>query len=186
MKIRSTSLKGAFIINITQKFDKRGFFLKLFNSKKLLKNKIEHKFVEINYSSSYKKNTLRGMHYQVPPFAETKIIKCIKGEIFDVILDLRINSPTFGKWHGEYLNDKNNKMMYVPKGFAHGFLTIKNNTEVLYFVSSPYSKKHEKGLKYNEKKFLIKWPFKISIISKKDNNWPEFNYKWHGINKFKL
>ena len=186
MIIKSTPLNGAYIIKLKKKNDKRGFFSRIFCSKEFLKKKLEKNFVQFNYSFSKQKHTLRGMHYQIPPFAETKLIKCIKGEIFDVILDLRINSKTFGKSFSTVLSANNKKMIYVPKGFAHGFLTLKKNSEVLYFVTSPYKKTHEKGVRFNDPKFCIHWPNSPKIISNKDLKLPLFNQEWHCIKKLKL
>jgi dTDP-4-dehydrorhamnose 3,5-epimerase len=174
MKFKSIELKDSFIIESKKLNDNRGFFSRILCSKKFKKKKLTSRFVQINNSFSKKKNTLRGMHYQLYPFAESKVIRCIKGSIFDVILDLRKNSKTFGKWFGMILSEDNRKMIYVPKGFAHGFLTLEDNTEVLYFSSSFYNKKYEKGIMYDDPKFSIKWPTNPKIISKKDSSWPYF------------
>ena len=114
------------------------------------------------------------MHYQEPPFSEDKIIICTKGKIFDVAIDLRKKSKTFGKWQSIILSCKNNKMFFIPKGFAHGFMSLEKNTEIIYFVSEFYNSKKEKGVLYNDPFFSIKWPNKPSLVSKKDLNWPIF------------
>ena len=185
MIIKSTPLKGSYIIRVKKKLDHRGFFSRLFCSNEFSKKKLKKKFIQFNSSFSKHNYTLRGMHYQIPPFAETKLIKCIKGKVFDVILDLRINSKTFGKSFSTILSDSNRKLIYVPEGFAHGFLTLKKNSEILYFVTSSYKKSHERGVRYNDSKFSIFWPRTPRIISKKDLNFPLFNRKWHCIKKLK-
>ena len=126
----------------------------------------------MNTTLSKKQSTVRGLHFQRPPKAETKIVRCISGSIWDVIVDIRENSPTYGKWYGVELNDNNRTMMYVPKGFAHGFQTLVDNVELLYLHSEFYSKKHEGGLLYADKTVNIDWPLPVSGISERDKVHP--------------
>ncbi len=175
MLFLETPLKGAFIIELEKKEDSRGFFARAFCKHEFEKYKLNANIVQANNSFSLKKGTLRGMHYQVPPSAEDKIIRCIRGSLYDVIIDLRVDSPTHCQWFGIELSAENRKMLYVPKGFAHGFITLEDNTEAFYLVTEFYSPEHERGIRWNDPKFNIKWPINPIIISEKDNNYPYFD-----------
>ena len=179
MKFHPTPLKDAFVIELEKRGDERGFFARTFCVHEFAAHGIDNKIVQINNSLSAQKYTLRGMHYQLAPHAETKIVRCIKGALYDVILDLRPESPTFGKWFGAELTAENRNMMVVPKGFAHGFLTLEDNTEAFYLVSEFYAPQAERGLRYNDPRFAIEWPHVPVVISDKDANWPDFNEKFH-------
>jgi len=141
----------------------------------LEKNNLNCNFVQSSISFNNKKYTLRGMHYQTNPYEEEKLVRCSKGKIFDVIIDIRKNSKTFKKWIGVELSEKNLRMIYIPKGMAHGFLTLEGNTEIVYQISQYYSLEHSNGIRWNDPKFSIKWPNEISILSEKDKNYPDFN-----------
>ena len=169
IKFHKTKIKNLEIISFNKIKDDRGFFSRLFCNK-IFKKRFQ-KTAQINFSQSKKKFTLRGMHYQNYPFAEDKIIKCIKGKIFDVAVDLRKNSKTYGKWASLILSEKNNKMFLIPKGFAHGYMTLENNCEIIYFVSNHYKPNKESGIRYNDPYFKIKWPSKPRAISEKDLSW---------------
>ena len=121
------------------------------------------------------------MHYQLKPSAEVKLVRCINGALYDVIIDLRPDSATFGKWFGSELSVENRQMMYVPKGFAHGFVTLQDSTETFYFASDFYFAELERGIRYDDPYFQIDWPIKVSASSEKDKNFPDFNLDWHGI-----
>ena len=151
----------------------------LFVKKNLQKVGLDNEIVQINNSLSKDKATLRGIHYQLPPKAETKIIRCIKGSLWDVIVDLRPESPTFLRWYGTELNEENRKMMLVPKGFGHGFITLTNNTETFYLATEFYSPELERGLRWNDPRIGIKWPLTPQIISDKDNKHADFNEEIH-------
>lgn len=171
MKFTKTPIKNAYLINLDKIEDQRGFFGRLFCQNEFKEKKLIHSFVQINNSFTKKSGTIRGMHYQKKPKEEVKIVRCIAGKIYDVIVDLRKNSKTYLKWYGVELNSINKKMLYVPKGCAHGFLTLSNNCEVFYLVSQEYSPKHEMGLHFDDPKINIKWPKKILHGSNKDMNW---------------
>ena len=175
IKFNNTKIKNLKIASIKNINDKRGFFGRLFCKKIFGKN--FKNISQINRSLTKKKFTIRGMHYQAPPFSEDKIIICTKGKIFDVAIDLRKKSKTFGKWQSVILSSKNNKMFLIPKGFAHGFMSLEKNTEIIYFVSEFYNPKKEKGVLYNDPFFSIKWPAKPTLVSKKDLKWPIFKAK---------
>ena len=147
--------------------DNRGFFFESFKESEFTLNGIDKKFVQDNYShSTY--GVLRGLHYQKNPKVQAKLVMVLRGKVFDVAVDIRKNSPTFGKWVGEILSDENHKLIYIPEGFAHGFCVLSDCADVLYKVSNEYSPKHEKGIIWNDPKINISWPIKNPIISNKD------------------
>jgi dTDP-4-dehydrorhamnose 3,5-epimerase len=165
--------------------DDRGFFARMFCENEFAQAGLTPKFVQINNSLSAVKGTLRGMHYQLPPRAETKLVRCVRGKLWDVILDLRPNSPTFGRWFGAELSIENRLMMYVPRGFAHAILTLADETEVIYLVSEFYAPEHERGVRWNDPRFAITWPIEPSAISPKDARWPDFDPEFHGTEQLK-
>jgi len=179
MKFIETPLKGAFVIELEKRGDERGFFARTFCKKEFEANGLNNEIVQINNSLSKDKGTLRGMHYQLSPKSEDKIVRCIKGSLYDVIIDLRPDSETFKKWFGTELSAENRNMLVVPKGFAHGFITLEENTETFYLVTEYYSPEHERGVRYNDTAFGIKWPMEPIVISEKDKNHPDFNPNYH-------
>ncbi len=174
MNFIKTTLKNAFIIEIEKSEDERGFFARAWDNKKFEEHGLNSKLTQCNISFNNKKGTLRGMHYQLPPYAEAKLIRCTQGRICDVIIDLRIKSETFAKSISVELSDTNHKMMYVPEGFAHGFQTLEDNTEIFYQVTREYAPGYEGGIRWDDKEFEIKWPLEHKIISDKDSKWPPF------------
>lgn len=185
MKFNPTPLAGAYTIELERKGDDRGFFARFFCMEEFAKAGLINTFPQINNSLTRNKGTLRGMHYQLPPSAEVKVVRCIRGSLYDVILDLRPDSATFGKWFGETLTAENRTMMYVPQGFAHGFVTLEDDTEAFYLVSSIYAPQQERGVRYNDPAFGIQWPLDPVEISEKDKNWRDFDPEWHGIERMK-
>lgn len=174
MICNETKLKDVFEIELERKTDDRGFFARSWDAKIFEEIGMNPNIVQCNISFSKKKGTLRGMHYQTHPFEESKLIRCTKGMIFDVIIDLRQESPTFKKWESFELTEKNHKMIYVPEGFAHGFQSLENNTEIFYQVSQFYTPNSEQGIRWDDSEFKIKWPLEISTISEKDASWGKF------------
>jgi dTDP-4-dehydrorhamnose 3,5-epimerase len=175
MIFEETKLKGAFVIRIKKIEDERGFFARAMCKNEFEAHGLNSQFVQANLAASRNKGTLRGMHYQVAPHQEAKLVRCTKGAIYDVIIDLRPDSTTYGEWFGIELSMADHKMIYVPENFAHGYQTLKNDTEVYYLVSAFYSPTHEKGLRWNDPTFGIKWPeIKKIVISEKDQNWPDY------------
>lgn len=170
MKFLKTNLEGNYLVDLEFKRDYRGFFARYFCEKEFLSQGLNISWVQINNSFSKKIGTLRGLHYQIGSHSEIKLIRCLKGAIWDVVVDLRYNSKTFGEWFGEKLSDKNRRMMYVPKGFAHGYISLTPNAEVLYLVSNFYKPNFERVLVWNDITVKIKWPIAPRIISKKDKN----------------
>jgi dTDP-4-dehydrorhamnose 3,5-epimerase len=181
MRFTCTPLKNAYVIELEPRADERGFFARLFCQREFADFGLDHRFVQINNSLSQQRGTLRGMHYQLPPSAEVKLFRCISGALYDVIVDLRPHSPTFGHWFGVELTARNRKMIYVPRGFAHGFLTTEPSTEALYLVSAFYNPEQERGIRFDDPSFGIKWPFSPTEISEKDRHWPNFDPSFHGL-----
>ncbi len=181
MKFIKLNLNGAFRIELETAKDDRGYFSRLFCRDEL--NNVGHteNIVQINHSVTGKSGAIRGLHYQITPKAEIKIIKCIKGAVFDVIVDIRRNSSTFLYWHGEELTDTNMRMIYVPKGFAHGFQTLKPKSELIYFHTEFYSPAYERALLYNDPKLSIDWPLTVSDISERDSSHPFIDEMFKGI-----
>jgi dTDP-4-dehydrorhamnose 3,5-epimerase len=151
--------------------DERGFFMESFKESAFETNGINTKFVQDNYSHSIKW-VLRGLHYQKDPKAQAKLVMVIRGEIFDVAVDIRKGSPTYGKWIGEILSEQNHRMLYVPEGFAHGFCALSNEADVLYKVNSEYSAENDRGILWNDPDVRVKWPTDKPIVSKKDLEQP--------------
>ena len=179
MIFRETPLEGAFVIDLEKRGDERGFFARVFCKKEFQAQGLCTEFVQVNNSGSAFKGTLRGMHYQLAPKAETKLVRCIRGSVWDAMIDLREGSPTFGKWFGVELSDENRRAAYVPKGFAHGFLTLDDNSEVLYLVDEFYAPEHERGIRWDDATFGIEWPAAPVVISEKDRNHPDFDRQFH-------
>ena len=177
MKLIDLPMKGAYLIDLEKREDERGFFARLYCKDEFEQHSLESNFVQANNSFSKHKGTLRGLHYQLSPMQETKLVRCIKGSFYDVIVDLRHDSSTFGQSYGAELSEKNRRMMYVPKGFAHGFLTLTDDSEVVYLVSQNYSKDLERGVRWNDPTFSIDWPFTPLIISERDQNHPDYKIR---------
>ena len=174
MIFEKTKINGVYNILIEKHEDDRGFFGRIFDKKEFEKRGLETRFVQSSISHSIKKGTFRGIHYQVPPNSENKLIRCIKGRAYTVIVDLRANSPTFGKWDGFEISADNYAMRYIPKGCANGTQMLEDNTDLLYLTTKDYSVKCERGIKWDDQFFNIKWPLKITKISQKDKNWKPF------------
>jgi dTDP-4-dehydrorhamnose 3,5-epimerase len=179
MIFSETPTPGAFLIDLEKRGDERGFFARAFCEKEFADGGLVTRFVQVNNSLSAQKGTLRGMHYQLAPMAETKLVRCIRGALYDVILDLRPGSPTFGQSFGTELTAENRRMMYVPKGFAHGFITLADDTEAFYFVDEVYSPAYERGIRWNDQRFQISWPVQPTVLSEKDANHRDFDPAWH-------
>jgi dTDP-4-dehydrorhamnose 3,5-epimerase len=174
MIFTETKLKGAFILEIKKLEDERGFFGRSWCANELDSNGLKFDIKQANTSLSLKKGTIRGMHYQNDPFQETKLVRCTRGAIYDVIIDLRKNSPTYKQWIGVELTQDNYKMLYVPEDFAHGFITLKDTCEVSYLVTQFYTPGAEAGIRWDDPTFGIQWPIIPTIISEKDKNHPDY------------
>lgn len=175
MIFTETEFSGVYIIEPEKLEDDRGFFTRIWDKKKFIDMGLDSNFVQSSISMNKKKGTLRGLHYQSSPYEENKIVRCVRGKIYDVIIDLRLNSKTFKKWFSIELSEDNYKMLYIPKGFAHGFQTLEDDTEVFYQISEYHNSEFSKGILWNDTKLNIKWPLPVTIISKKDLSYPPLN-----------
>jgi dTDP-4-dehydrorhamnose 3,5-epimerase len=175
MKYTEIELSGAYVIDLDPIVDDRGFFKRIWCEQVLRDEGLEYTFKQVNLSSCKKKATMRGLHYQISPFEEVKMLKCTKGAIFDVMIDLRKDSPTYRKWFGIELNESNNKMVYVPRFFAHGYLSLRDDSEVMYTSSEFYTPGSERGIRWDDPAFAIDWPITPEIVTEKDSGHP--NYK---------
>jgi dTDP-4-dehydrorhamnose 3,5-epimerase len=169
-----TNLRGAYLIEPEKLEDKRGFFARSFCVKEFKKHGLNPRLVQCNISFNAKEGTLRGMHYQKAPCAEAKLVRCTRGALHDVIVDLRPDSPTFKVHFGIQLDESNRLMLYIPEGFAHGFITMKDNSEIFYQMSEFYSPQHAAGFRWNDPSFGIQWPTEIQVISERDRTYPDF------------
>lgn len=168
MRIKELEISGVFEITLTPIGDSRGFFMRTYDVELFIKAGLHREWLQENHSRSETKHIIRGLHCQQEPFSETKLVRCIKGAIFDVAIDLRKDSPTFGKWFGIELTEENKKMLYIPRGFAHGFCTLTETSEVVYKVDNVYTKEYEIGLAWNDPVLNIQWPTSTPILSEKD------------------
>jgi dTDP-4-dehydrorhamnose 3,5-epimerase len=168
MEFHKKEIEGVFEIIPDPHADERGFFMRTYDAELFKLQGLHREWVQENHSRSEKQGIIRGLHFQIAPFSETKLIRCIKGRIFDVAVDLRKNSPTFGKWTGVELTEEDKKMFFIPRGFAHGFCTISDLSEVVYKVDNFYSPVHERGILWNDPDLKIEWPVVNPILSAKD------------------
>ena len=166
-----TKLKGSFVIELEKVTDERGFFARSWDKKIFVEKHLNPNLVQCNISFNLKKGTIRGMHYQLPPYEEAKLVRCTKGHVYEVMIDLRPNSVTFKKWLAVELRDEDYKMLYVPEGFALGFQTLEDNTELSYQMSQIYSPEHARGIRWDDPVFGISWPLKPTVISEKDSSY---------------
>jgi dTDP-4-dehydrorhamnose 3,5-epimerase len=167
-------LKGAFLIDLEKHVDQRGFFARTYCEREFESHNLNSRFVQSSMSFNRLKGTLRGMHFQVAPYGETKLIRCTLGAIYDAIVDLRPESATFKHYLSAILSAENRKILYVPQGFAHGFQTLKDSTEVFYQMSQFYAPEHARGVRWNDPAFGIKWPPDNRIITDRDQSYPDF------------
>lgn len=171
---RETTLAGAFVIEPEKREDQRGFFARTFCREEFSARGLNPDIAQCNVSFNKRKGTLRGMHYQAPPFAEAKLVRCTAGAIFDVIIDLRKSSQTFRRHFAVELCASSGKMLYIPEGFAHGFQTLLDDTEVFYQMSRPYAPQCARGVRWNDPSFSIEWPPAERTIVERDRNYPDF------------
>ena len=172
MKFSKTSLADAMVIDMQRNEDSRGFFARTFCAREFAEAGLVTEYVQANHSYNRAKGTVRGMHFQNPPHGEVKLVRCVKGAILDIIIDLRPGSPSWRKWEAFELTEENGRTLYVPVGFAHGFQTLADETHVTYSVSHPYTPGVEGGVRWDDPAFGITWPLPVSVISDKDAAWP--------------
>lgn len=175
MIFTETKLGGAYIIEPEKIEDERGFFARTWDKDTFQKYKLNSKFVQCNISFNKKMGTIRGMHYQISPYEEAKLVRCTKGRAFEVMIDLRSESNTFKKWESVELSSENYKMLYVPEGFALGFQTLEDNTEFFYQMSQVYKSEYSRGIRWDDSVFKIPWPLNPTVISKRDLSFGPFS-----------
>lgn len=172
MIFNKTAIDGVYIIDVERRDDHRGFFARAFCAREFEEHDLKSVVAQCNLSFNHKKGTLRGMHFQISPAAETKLVRCTKGAIYDVIVDLRPGSPTYLQHVGVELTEDNHRALYVPELFAHGYQTLTDDAEVMYQVGEFYTPGYERGLRYSDPQLKIEWPMAVSEISEKDASWP--------------
>ena len=171
---KKTKLHGAYVIEPEKFADERGFFARSFSQTEFGDRGLRTQFVEAGISFNLKKHTLRGMHFQAPPHAQAKLVRCTRGAIYDVIVDLRPESPTYKQWFAETLSEENRLMLYVPENFAHGFQTLEDNSELFYQLSAGYHPPSERGVRWNDPAFAIPWPeTERIVINERDRTYPD-------------
>lgn len=171
-RFRKLSIPDVILITSEVFKDERGFFMETYKKSIFEKAGIQESFMQDNYSRS-QKNVLRGLHYQIPPMEQAKLVRCVKGEVFDVVVDIRKDSPYYGKWIGDYLSEENKSMLYIPSGFAHGFLVLSEEADIVYKASKEYSCQHERGILWKDPSIAIEWPLKGEpVLSEKDKKLP--------------
>jgi len=186
MEIKERKLKGAFEISLKPHLDSRGFFMRTFDIEIFKNAGLERIWVQENHSRSEQKGIIRGLHFQLAPFSETKLVRCINGAVIDVFIDLRKDSPTFGQWDSIELSAENKKMIFIPRGFAHGFCTLTEISEVVYKVDNFYNKENERGLIWNDADISIHWPVFNPLLSAKDLQNMTFKEFLSNIDNLKL
>ncbi len=174
MKYIETSLPGVYVIEIEPVTDNRGFFARTWCRNEFASRGLESHLAQCSVSFNHNRGTLRGMHYQAHPLEECKLVRCTMGAIYDVVLDLRIESPTYLKWISVELTADNRKMVYVPKGMAHGFQTLVDNSEVFYQITVPYKPDYARGVRWDDPAFSIQWPVPDPIMSERDRSYPDY------------
>lgn len=177
MRFIPTPLSGAYIIEPERMADHRGFFARTWCQKEFAEQELDPDLVQCSISFNKTKGTLRGMHFQAPPFAETKVVRCTQGSLYDVIVDLRPDSETYLQWTAAELTAENRNALYIPKGFAHGFQTLADNTEVFYQMSDFFAPGYARGFRWNDPQFNITWPEQVTVISDRDQSYEDLTPK---------
>lgn len=173
MRFVPTQLEGVFVIQQERHADERGFFARTWCARELQERGLEPGLAQCSVSFNHRRGTLRGLHYQAPPFAEVKLVRCTRGALFDVAVDLRPDSASFGRWVGVELTADDGQSLYIPRGFAHGFLTLEDSTEIFYSISAPYSPEAARGVRWNDPLFGIAWPRPVEVIAPRDHGYPD-------------
>jgi dTDP-4-dehydrorhamnose 3,5-epimerase len=186
MIFHETPVHGARLVELERRGDERGFFARLFCEREFGAAGLPTRFPQINNSLSAQRGTLRGMHYQLAPAAEDKVVRCIRGAFYDVVADLRPDSPTYRRWFGAELTAENRLMMLVPRGCAHGFVTLTDDAEALYLASAAYAPEEERGLRWDDPAIGVRWPIEPVEVSAKDRGWPPFDPGgFHGVDRLR-
>jgi dTDP-4-dehydrorhamnose 3,5-epimerase len=172
MRFDETGIEGVVVVEINPIEDERGFFARSWCAREFREHGLSDTFVQENVGFNIRRGTMRGFHYQDDPHAEDKLVRCVRGLVWDVALDLRVGSTTFGQWFGTELSDENRAMLHVPKGCAHGYLTLVDGTEIRYLTSAFYEPSAARGIRYDDPEFALEWPSDISVVSHADRGWP--------------
>ena len=175
MIFTETPLAGAYIIDLEPRTDHRGFFARIWCQDEMAQHGLKGEIVQSNLGFSLKKGTLRGLHFQTAPYAEVKTVRCTRGAVYDVIVDLRPDSKTYKQWFGIELTPDNHKAIYVPEGFAQGWLALTDNSEIYYHTTQRYAPSAASGIRYDDPAFGIEWPIPITVISDQDRSWPDYD-----------
>lgn len=181
MTFTETTLKDSYVVTLTPVSDSRGWFARTYCKNEFAAIGHNKEWVQLNHSFSSKKGTIRGMHYQLPPYSEIKMVRCIAGAVYDVIIDLRKDSPTFLKWFGVELSAENKRMLYIPEGFAHGFQTLTDDVELIYHHTAFYAPSAEAGIMFNDQLVNINWPLPVTEMSDRDKNYSGLNSTFKGL-----
>lgn len=174
MHFHQTTIPGVYLLEPAMIRDERGFFARIWSEQELAEQGLETTIVQWSVSFNQRQGTLRGMHYQTPPYAEVKIVRCVAGAIYDVALDLRPHSPTFKRWTAVTLSAENHLALYIPQGCAHGFQSLTDQSEVMYQISAPYAPAHARGVRWDDPAFGIAWPLAVRVINERDRGYPDF------------
>ena len=175
MLFEETRIAGVYAVEIEPVWDERGCLARTWCSAEFARRGLAPGLAQCSISLNKWRGTLRGMHYQLPPCTEAKLVRCVRGAIYDVVLDIRRRSPTFGQWQAVELSEENFCMLYVPEGVAHGFQTLADNSHVFYQISTPFSREHARGVRWDDPLFAIDWPISDPILSQKDRSYPDFH-----------
>ena len=181
MKTNATPLSGLIVVETVPVRDARGRFTRIFCDTELALARANLQFRQINLSATQQRGTVRGLHYQLPPAAETKLIRCLRGRVFDVAVDLRRDSPTFLAWHAVELSSENNQQVLIPEGFAHGFQTLTDDVELLYMHTAPWTPSHEIGIRHDDPRLGIVWPLPVSQVSDRDSSYSLLAEDFSGV-----
>ena len=179
MTWRETELPGAFVVESERMEDERGWFARVYDEGELEQRGLATRFPQGSIAFNKEQGTLRGLHYQAEPHAEAKLVRCIRGAVHDVIVDLRPASPTFKRWVAVELTAASGRTLYVPEGLAHGYLTLEDESETLYLISAPYAPEAARGVRWDDPAFAIPWPFRPTVISPRDATFPDFDPGYH-------
>jgi dTDP-4-dehydrorhamnose 3,5-epimerase len=174
MQFQSGSVADAWVVDLERRGDERGFFARMWCETEFANRGLVARISQINTGFSHRAGTLRGMHFQRRPHEEVKVVRCLRGSVFDVIVDLRPGSATYRRWMGVELSCDNGRMLYVPEGCAHGYITLEDSTELMYFASRPYAPDAASGVRFDDQAFGIAWPIKPLVVSQADRSWPDF------------
>lgn len=174
MRFVETELPGAFVIELEPRTDGRGFFARTWCQEEFAERGLSTRIVQCNIGHSVEAGTVRGLHYQDVPYAEAKVVRCSRGALFDVMVDLRPSSPTYGRWSGRELSEDDHRLIYIPEGVAHGYQTLVEHTEIFYQTSAPYQPQSTAGVRYDDPAFGICWPLEVTALSDADRSWPDF------------